>query len=153
MPLKGLYVIRQNIEELLRQKSLTQTDLAEWVGKKKSWINKFLGGTRQLQLKDLDRIADILGVATYQLFQPGISRTTERRVFERRKRTDRRISQRVPREADLDTAHERHPIPRPDLEPITRALNELQAQLAILATDARDDRQATGARPRKAKAR
>lgn len=91
--MKATYLLRRNIEALLQARKETQTSLAFAIGHKKSWINKFLNGTRQLQLKDLDRIADFFGLATYQLFQPGISSLTERRKLkDRRSGQDRRIS-------------------------------------------------------------
>ena len=70
--LSALYIIRTNIAGLLTTRHQSQVDLASWLRKDKSWINKFLNGTREIQLKDLDRIADFFGLATYQLFQPGV---------------------------------------------------------------------------------
>lgn len=91
--LRALYVIRTNISGLLHQRKESQTDLASWLNKDKSWINKFLNGTREVQLKDLDRIADFFGLATYQLFQPGVVSGSERRTGrERRQLPDRRVS-------------------------------------------------------------
>lgn len=83
--------MRNNISALLSARRDSQADLASWLKHSRSWINKFLNGERQVQLKDLDRIADFFGIATYQLFQPGVSQLTERRIQERRKRPDRRI--------------------------------------------------------------
>jgi transcriptional regulator with XRE-family HTH domain len=92
--LRALYIIRTNISGLLYQRKQSQTDLASWLNKDKSWINKFLNGSREVQLKDLDRIADFFGLATYQLFQPGIVSESERRAGrERRGGHDRRVSQ------------------------------------------------------------
>lgn len=84
--------MRANVLALLAARKESQADLASWLKHDRSWINKFLNGERQVQLKDLDRIADFFGIATYQLFQPGISPLSERRVQERRKRPDRRLS-------------------------------------------------------------
>lgn len=91
--LKALYIIRTNISGLLAHRKQSQTDLASWLGKGRSWMNKFLNGTREVQLKDLDRIADFFGLATYQLFQPGVAPGSERRTGrERRTGHDRRVS-------------------------------------------------------------
>jgi len=91
--LRALYLIRTNISGLLYQRKQSQADLASWLNKDKSWINKFLNGTRQIQLKDLDRIADFFGLATYQLFQPGVVPGSERRHGrDRRDGHDRRVS-------------------------------------------------------------
>lgn len=89
---KAIFLIRQNVAALLAARHETQTALAQWVGHKKSWINKFLNEGREVQLKDLDRIAAFFGIETYQLFQPGISRLTERRSqIDRRVTRERRI--------------------------------------------------------------
>lgn len=91
--LRALYILRTNISGLLHQRKQSQTDLASWLGHKRSWMNKFLNGTREIQLKDLDRIADFFGLATYQLFQPGVAPGSERRSGgERRSGHDRRVS-------------------------------------------------------------
>lgn len=90
--LRALVLLRRNISSLLDARKESQTALARWLQKDKSWINKFLNETREIQLKDLDRIADFFGIATYQLFQPGISPLLERRHGERRAGRERRIS-------------------------------------------------------------
>ncbi len=91
--LRALHLIRTNISALLYARKQSQVDLASWMRRDKSWLNKFLNGTREVQLKDLDRIADFFGLATYQLFQPGVSPATERRSGrERRSGHDRRVS-------------------------------------------------------------
>jgi len=84
--------MRENIEGLLRERGRTQYSLAMWLSHDKSWINKFLRGQRQMQLKDLDRVADFFGLETYQLFRPGASTDTERRRGrDRRTGHERRI--------------------------------------------------------------
>lgn len=91
--LNALTLLRRNIESLLYGRKESQASLAWALGHDKSWLNKFLKGDREIQLKDLDRIADFFGIATYQLFQPGISPLTERRNGpDRRSGKDRRIS-------------------------------------------------------------
>ena len=79
-PMKNaLWVLRENIAALLSAQRKTQHDLAFSLGRGRSWINKFLQGTREIQMKDLDGIAAFFHIQTYQLFQPGISQMTERR--------------------------------------------------------------------------
>jgi transcriptional regulator with XRE-family HTH domain len=85
-------LLAENITALLIARNQKQKDLAFWCRHSEVWISKFLHGEREVQLKDLDRIADFFGLVTYQLFQPGISAVTERRIkSDRRKATDRRI--------------------------------------------------------------
>lgn len=89
---KALFVIRDNIRTLLAGRKESQTALARYCGHDKSWLNKFLNEGRGLQLTDLDRIAAFFGIEPYQLFQPGISRLTERRSGpDRRSGQERRI--------------------------------------------------------------
>lgn len=90
--LRALNILRENIQGLLVARRANQSDLAMWLQKDKSWINKFLNDHRGIQLKDLDRIADFFGVATYQLFQPGCTARTERRSGkDRRLGKERRV--------------------------------------------------------------
>lgn len=89
---KSLYILRENIRSLLDARGQDQKSLAEWCHHDKSWMNKFLNEGRGIRVGDFDRIADFFGLATYQLFQPGISRVTERRKGERRIGRERRIS-------------------------------------------------------------
>src|SRR5262245_18701883 len=80
-------VLRENLRSLLLHRGAEQKDLAQWCGHAKSWINKFLNGSRGLAVDELDRLADFFGLTAHQLFQPGISPMTERR-----KGTDRRTT-------------------------------------------------------------
>jgi transcriptional regulator with XRE-family HTH domain len=92
MALKAVNQLRQNIEALLLARKEDQKTLAFAMGVHPTTVNKFLRGTRELQLADLDKVADFFGIATYQLFQPGISLLTERRLrTDRRTGRDRRI--------------------------------------------------------------
>lgn len=92
-PLRAVIQLRYNIESLLRTRGHTQRDLAFFLKRHPTTINKFMKGTRELQFADLDKIADFFGLATYQLFQPGISPLTERRDGrERRSGHERRLS-------------------------------------------------------------
>lgn len=93
---KALYVLRRNIEALLATRKEDQVALARWVGHSRSWLNKFLLGDREIQLRDLDRIGTFFGIEPYQLFQPGIGRLTERRSgLDRRNGRERRIGHAV----------------------------------------------------------
>lgn len=86
-------LLAENISALLKLKGWKQKDLAQWCGHTTPWLNAFLLGKRSIPIKTLDRIADFFGIATYQLFQPGVARTTERRRGQdRRAGLERRIS-------------------------------------------------------------
>ena len=93
---KATYLLKHNIDMLLKARGQTRHDLAFWCRRTDPWLSKlFSDESRNIPLKYLDRIADFFGLATYQLFQPGISPLTERRTGrERRAGTDRRISAR-----------------------------------------------------------
>lgn len=91
--MKAGYLFKKNVETLLKARGHTRHDLAFYCRRSDAWISKILGNSdRNLPMKYLDRIADFFGIATYQLFQPGISPLTERRKGERRKGADRRVS-------------------------------------------------------------
>jgi len=87
-------MLKTNIDTLLKRRGQTRKDLADWCGRGEGWISKiYTNANREIPLKYLDRIADFFGLATYQLFQPGISPLTERRSGrERRSDKDRRVS-------------------------------------------------------------
>lgn len=90
--MKAQLLLRENIKALLHVRKEDASALASWLQHDKSWINKILNGHRDMQIEDFDRVADFFGIATYQLFQPGISRFTERRAGkERRAGRDRRV--------------------------------------------------------------
>lgn len=93
-PMKASRLLAENVTALLKARGQKQKDLAQWCRHSEVWISAILAGKREAQVKDLDRIADFFGLATYQLFQPGISPLTERRVGpDRRSGSDRRIGQ------------------------------------------------------------
>lgn len=95
MGLKAINQLRENVKTLLRVRKEDQKTLAFAIGRHPTTINKFLKGTREIQLQDLDRMADFFGLATYQLFQPGISLLTERRQGpDRRTGRERRVGHR-----------------------------------------------------------
>jgi hypothetical protein len=91
--MKAQYLLRENIKALLNDRHEDQTTLARWLSHEKSWLNKILNGHRDMQIEDFDKVADFFGIATYQLFQPGIASITERRKGkDRRGGRERRIS-------------------------------------------------------------
>lgn len=90
-PMKAVRLLSENIQALLKGRGQSQHDLAQWCRHSDVWLSYFLSGKREIQFADLDRIADFFGIATYQLFQPGISPLTERRVKDRRNGRDRRM--------------------------------------------------------------
>jgi hypothetical protein len=90
-------LLKRNIDAMLRARGQTRSDLAASCGLTRSWASRVFkeggDGTRGIPLKYLDAFADFFGIATYQLFQPGISPLTERRSgTDRRSHQDRRIS-------------------------------------------------------------
>lgn len=92
--MKASYLLKTNIDKLLQARHQSQHDLAQWCRRSDAWLSKILGkDNRNIPLAYLDRIADFFGIATYQLFQPGISPLTERRkTADRRSGADRRVS-------------------------------------------------------------
>lgn len=90
--MKANALLKLNIDTILRARGQTRKDLAFWCRRSESWISKiFRSEKREIPIRYLDRISDFFGLATYQLFQPGISPLTERRKHERRSGRDRRI--------------------------------------------------------------
>lgn len=108
MRVKAVALLKHNIDALLKARGQTRRDLARWCRRSEGWLSQiFSDDERNLPLKYLDRIADFFGLVTYQLFQPGISPLTERRVMTRRSGRDRRISAAVFSEkpGDVDAIH------------------------------------------------
>jgi transcriptional regulator with XRE-family HTH domain len=90
---KASYLLKQNINSLLKARGQSQRDLANWCRRTESWLSQiFTNEDRGIPIKYLDRIADFFGIATYQLFQPGISPLTERRKGGDRRKGERRVS-------------------------------------------------------------
>lgn len=90
--LKSAALLRAHIADLLMIRKEDQQSLARACGHERSWINKVINGHRALQIEDLDNIAKFFGIATYQLFQPGIAPISERRSRpDRRQGRERRI--------------------------------------------------------------
>lgn len=94
MSVKSHILLKENIDALLSQRGQRRKDLAQWCRRTEGWLSQiFTNPERNVPLKYLDRIADFFGLATYQLFQPGIASRSERRSgLDRRSRKDRRIS-------------------------------------------------------------
>lgn len=92
--LKAHILLKRNIDAILQARGLKRKDLAQWCHRTESWLSQiFIDDERNVPLKYLDRIADFFGLATYQLFQPGIGGASERRKGgDRRSGQDRRIS-------------------------------------------------------------
>ncbi len=117
-PMRANQLLKHNIDTLLRVRHQTRKDLAQWCRKSESWISKIYKETRRgFSLRDFDRIAEFFGIATYQLFQPGISTLTERRENpERRTTKDRRVGHTA--RFMMETAREidgKHPRRRADV--------------------------------------
>lgn len=91
MGLRAVNQLRENVRELMRVRGLDQKSVSFALGHHPTWINKFLKGTRPINVADLDGLSDLFGFTAYQLFQPGIAPLTERRKRERRSGRDRRI--------------------------------------------------------------
>lgn len=122
LTLKASELLKHNIDALLQARGQNKAELARWCRRSRSWMDKiFSEDRREVPLKYLDRIADFFGIATYQLFQPGISPLTERRKAERRAGTDRRVSRAVLSEKRGDT----------DLMQVIRALSQSGREQAI----------------------
>lgn len=165
MALRALEQLRQNIETLLRIRKEHQKTLAFATGIDKSTINKFLGGTRELQLADLDKVAEFFGIATYQLFQPGIAPLTERRLGERRRGRDRRIGHQM---RELQALASNMEVARPpksraghgadspasiDVVAVKRLVAEVARRLDLLISPAEPGGQDAKARPHRPRSR
>lgn len=169
--MRAVRLLRENIAALLAEGHYKQKDLADWCDRSEAWISAFLREERDLPLTDLDRIADFFGLATYQLFQPGISRHNDRRIGERRLIKERRRShaQKIMIEtaAEIERVRpvtgkrvhaEAAPLPDPIQTIIDKAVTEIRrlerlesrpplADARRQATVARPAKTATGARP------
>lgn len=104
--MKAQFLLKQNIDTLLRARGQRRHDLAQWCHRTDAWLSQiFREDRRELPQKYLDHVADFFGIATYQLFQPGITPLTERRKADRRSGRDRRLSRAFeavpPTEAEL----------------------------------------------------
>lgn len=77
--LKAPRLLATNITALLQLRDQPQRALSDWCHHSEVWISKFLLGKREIQLKDLDRIAAFFGIAVFQLFQPDVVTKVRRR--------------------------------------------------------------------------
>lgn len=104
-PMKADALLKHNIDALLRARGQGRVELSRWCRRSRSWLDKvYSEQRREIPLKYLDRIADFFGLATYQLFQPGISPLTERRSrTERRTGRDRRLRSHLPQPGTIVT--------------------------------------------------
>lgn len=111
--LKPQLLLAENIRTLLYRRHLDAGALAVWCGHKGPWISKIINGGRGVQIRDLGKIADFLGLTVADLFRHGISELAERRQSERRAGADRRTGQdrRIPIEGRL------HPDVQPRFPP------------------------------------
>jgi transcriptional regulator with XRE-family HTH domain len=119
-------LLKENIRELLRKRGHTAKQLARHCHRTESWISKTLSDpNRRIPSIYYDRIADFFGLTVYQLFQPGISPLTERRIGrERRRSGERRIGHAQRQAQDLAAHVEAH-----------RPRQGAHADAAILAQD------------------
>lgn len=88
--LRSDLLLAENIRALLYKRKEDAGALARWCGHSAPWLSKILSGQRQPKVSDLGRIADFFGLTVSELFQPGISRASERRQKQRRSEKDRR---------------------------------------------------------------
>ena len=90
--MRATLLLKENVQDLLRRHGYTQRDLAQYCRCTESWLSHiYADADRAIPSKYLDSIADFFGLAVYQLFLPGVSRSTERRSgLDRRKTGERR---------------------------------------------------------------
>jgi len=148
-------LVKENIDACLQRRRQTRKDLAFACGNTESWISKiFRNPTKELPVRYWDRIADFLGLDTYQLLLPGISHLTERRSgSERRAGQDRRIGQAARHMRmvglEIDTHHPRRSL-SVHTSPYAEALDRLNAEharkISLLLSQIESGRQVTGAR-------
>jgi hypothetical protein len=110
MAMKALPLLKANIAALLVVQKKRPIELARHCRRSKSWMSHVMNiPTRNVEWKDLDRIADFFGCSAYDLLTPGFaSHHGERRSgFDRRTVQDRRLlpSQRAMLTPDALAAH------------------------------------------------
>ena len=164
--MKAARRLAENVSALLTVRRHKQTDLAKWCGKSDPWVSQFLRGERNWQLEDLDRVADFFGLATYQLFQPGISSATERRNgLDRRHGKERRVShaQRVMLQTAVEidahrpqrkgATHVAVVASSPHMARLTKLTEEYERRVSAILSEAESRGQDSGDRPPVAKTR
>jgi hypothetical protein len=131
--------LKANVDAILKARGQTREDLSKWCRREVSWASKILNDpNRWFPNPYLDRVADFCGLQVYQLFQPGISPLTERRVRDRRTGKDRRmrgvshhvretVSQMVATmtEQDIATLIRLRALSPPDREEVEKSIREL----------------------------
>lgn len=153
----------ENILGLLHLHGMKQKDLASWCRHSEVWLTNILKSKREVQIRDLDRIADFFGLATYQLFQPGVSERTERRTgMDRRHHKERRISHETKLARDLESrlkpvkggrAHGEEAATAAVSDPLREVVRELERRLARLLSQAESRGQAATPRRTQSAAR
>jgi transcriptional regulator with XRE-family HTH domain len=63
-------VVGRNVRELRLRKGMSQEDLAEATGAKRTYVSDLERGQRNPTLKSLDRFAAVLGVEAWKLLRP-----------------------------------------------------------------------------------
>jgi transcriptional regulator with XRE-family HTH domain len=134
-------LLADNIAALLRLRGYKQRDLAQWCRKSDVWVSLILSNKREVQFRDLDRIADFFGVATYQLLQPGVAQATERRHGERRAGFDRRVSHQTRLARDLEgrlrpPSFQKGADGSPPPHPLRQVLVEFERRVSRLLSEA-----------------
>lgn len=151
LSMKAERLINENIGALLRGKGTDQKTLAQWCRKTEVWLSFKLAGKRAWKVDELDRVADFFGIATYQLLQPGIAVTSERRTgYDRRSVKERRMSHaaRVMLDAGREVEAHRHgakgsatPAVR---DTIKRLAADFEGRVSALLSEAESRRSAAG---------
>lgn len=149
-PMQATRLLAENIAALLKRRGYSQADLAQWCRHSAVWVSQFLAGKRNVKVRDLDRMADLLGVPVFQLFQPGISSRTERRAgVDRRQGTERRVTHHARMAAELESRL--HPLRKEPIHgsssPVRQLVAEFEARLNRVVSQAESRGQATAARP------
>lgn len=91
---KAPRLLAENVLTLLKRHGYSQHDLADHCRHSDVWASQFLNQQKRMwQLEDLDKVADLFGLQTYQLFIPGVSALTDRRSgLDRRSSRERRLT-------------------------------------------------------------
>lgn len=92
--LKGIWQLRANVKELIRVRGFTQQEVAIAAEVDATTFSKFLNGKdeREIQLWQLDKIAELFDMAVYELYLPYLPGVhAERRKGDRRSGRDRRV--------------------------------------------------------------
>lgn len=155
-------LLKENVEALRLQKQLHRKDLSWALGhESESTISKiYKHPERTFSIHDLDKLAEALGVETFQLFIPGVSASTEKRSGkDRRSGQERRVGFEGRQLATLRDAVNKLPRAGGDSDGVSaarlpavspekrRILN--QAERALSAIDARE--QTSAPRPPRAR--